>query len=202
MLDTLVLKRVIVASFMTMAMACAACTPMATWPPTEGKAVLAPSAAPCPQLMATSVSFTRRNTNPQAPLVFNLPPGTEWKVWEEVLRQLGPDARKMVPGDAPVFDVRQVRLDGGLAEVDVVYATREGVWQMATVRFTGAFGSNYRPNYFQHWFIPVEVPVCHSPPRPPPPLTIAWPSDDPVGESTDASSSESETAPSDSSSGA
>lgn len=156
------------------------CTALATWPPTEGKAVLAPSATPCPQLMATSVSFTRQQANRGAPLVFNLPPGTEWKVWDEVRRQLGPEARMMAPGDAPVFDVRQVRLDGGLAEVDVVYATPEGVWQMATVHFTGAFGGHYRPKYFQRWFIPVDLPVCNTPPPPPPEPSAETPPSDPA----------------------
>lgn len=160
--------------------ACAACTPLATWPPTEGKAVLAPWAEPCPQLMATSVTFTRQNTTPEAPLVFNLPPGTEWKVWEEVRRQLGPDSRAMVTGDTTVFDVRMVRVDGGHGEVDVIYRTPDGVWQMATTHFTGAFGSHFRPTYFQRWVIPVDPPVANDPgpppPKPPPPPHQgAWP---------------------------
>lgn len=156
------------------------CAAIATWPPVEGKAILAPAAPPCPQLMATALSFTRSNISPSAPLIFNLPPGTEWKVWSEVAGRLGPDARMMQPGDSPVFDVRQVRLDGGRAQVDVVYLTPDGVWQMATVHFTGAFGSNYRPTYFQHWLLPIDPPVCNTPSPPPPappppPRGPAWP---------------------------
>lgn len=144
------------------------CTPLATWPPTEGRPPLVPEAPPCAQLMATSVSFTRSNTNASAPLVFNLPPKTSWKVWAEVQRQLGSDARMMDASDPWAFTVQQVRLDGGQAEVDVAYRTNEGIWQMATVKFTGAFGGHYRPTYFQKWMIPVEAPTCNTPPPPPP----------------------------------
>lgn len=159
-----------------------ACTPLATWPPTEGTQALVPWAEPTPQLMGTAVTYTKLNIEPNAPanspIVFNLPEGTEWKVWELVQKEIGADAKKMDPGESPVYDVHQVRLDGGKAEVDIVYRTNEGVWQMATVHFTGAFGGHYRPIYFQRWVIPVDAPVCHNPgppPPPPPAPTGAWP---------------------------
>lgn len=156
------------------------CTPLATWPPTEGRQPLVPWAEPCPQLMATSVRFTRQNTDASAPEVFNLPPGTEWRVWAEVQERLdalgGPAGtagltgswRMMNPSDAWAFTVMQVRLDGGQAEVDVAYQTPERIWQMATVHFTGSFGGSYRPTYFKRWMILVDAPTCNTPPPPPP----------------------------------
>lgn len=146
----------------------AACTPLATWPPTEGRQPLVPWAEPCPQLMASAVAYTRTHAMPSAPMVFNLPPKTERKVWDQVLKELGADARMMEPSDAWAFTVLQVRLDGGEAEVDVAYRTNEGIWQMATVHFSGAFGGHYRPTYFQRWVIPVETPTCNTPPPLPP----------------------------------
>ena len=171
-----------------------ACTPLATWPPTEGRQPLVPHAPPCPQLMATAVSFTRSKTDQTAPLVFNLPPKTEWTVWAEVQRLLGADARMMQPSDPWAFTVQQVRLDGGKAEVDVAYRTSEGIWQLATVHFTGAFGGNYRPNYFQRWVIPVDAPTCNTPPPPPPKADTGG------GPAAATTSSGAATAPSDSSS--
>lgn len=143
--------------------AAAGCTPLATWPPVSGKPPLVPSAAPCPQCMASAVQYTRQNATPQAPLVFNLPPGTDARVWYRVQKQLGPDARPMQAGDQSAFSVLQLRLDGGQAEVDVVYRTPEGVWQMATVHFKGWFGGPYRPTYFQRWLIPVDAPSSNAP---------------------------------------
>lgn len=183
-MNTMKLMGVVSVAFAAITMG--GCTPIATWPPVSGKPILAPEAPPCPQLMSTAVTSTRQNTDAQAPLVFNLPPATPWKVWADVQQRLGADARMMAPGEAPVFDVRQIRLDGGGAQVDVVYRTSSGVWQMATVHFTGAFGGNYRPNYFQRWVIPVDPPVSNTPapPPPPPPPGPPWPTESSRGSSS------------------
>lgn len=155
-------------SVIVFAVAIGGCTPLATWPPVEGRQPLVPWADPCPQLMATAVQFTRQNTQREAPEIFNLPPGTEWKVWSEVQRRLGDGWRMMEPTDDWAFTVLQVRLDGGQAEVDVAHQTPERIWQMATVHFRGSFGGHYRPIYFQRWMIPVDAPTVNTPPPPPP----------------------------------
>jgi hypothetical protein len=66
-------------------------------------------------------------------LVFNLPPQTPQYVWDDVAIKLGDGSRPMTESDKVGMTLQQLRLNGSHAEVDVIYVTTDGVWQMATV---------------------------------------------------------------------
>ncbi|MGA1266513.1 MAG: hypothetical protein ACO32J_04975 [Phycisphaerales bacterium] len=134
----------------------AACASMATYPPVDGKPTMSGSTPPLPQIMASSLRYAHQRGNPGAPLVFNLPPDTIRAAWADVERRLGDGARPMAEGDKDAFTVKQVRLNGGKAEVDVVYPTPEGVYQMLTVHLEGHYGGEYRPVFVQRWLVPVD----------------------------------------------
>ncbi|MSR33900.1 MAG: hypothetical protein EXS12_03745 [Phycisphaerales bacterium] len=157
----LLLAAVLASSFM---MALAGCTAGATYPPTSGKTILSPSTPPCPQVMANGLRYAQlRLATPGEILVFNLPPQTPQFVWDDVATKLGDGSRAMTESDKVGTTLQQLRLNGSHAEVDVIYVTSDGVWQMATVHLEGAFGAEYRPSFVQRWLIPVEKPVFNPP---------------------------------------
>jgi hypothetical protein len=92
----------------------------------------------------------------------------------------------MAEGDKDAFTVKQVRLNGGKAEVDVVYPSPEGVYQIMTVHLEGAFGADYRPMFVQKWLIPAKAQPFN------PPVGGPWaetPSESGPGEVEDPTSS-------------
>ncbi|MCE9619821.1 MAG: hypothetical protein K8R92_07920 [Planctomycetes bacterium] len=144
--------------------ALAGCTAGATYPPTAGKTVLSPSTPPCPQIMASGMRYAQQRLAPAGEvLVFNLPPQTPEGVWLDIGKRLGEGARPMTENDKVGMTLQQARLNGSSAEVDVVYVTTEGVWQMATVHLDGYFGAEFRPAFVQRWLIPVEKPSFNPP---------------------------------------
>jgi hypothetical protein len=140
-----------------------ACATMATYPPTAGSGGVTATQPPLPQIMASALRYAQQRGNPNAPLVFNLPPRTLQAAWDDVAKRLGDGARPMTEGDREAFTVRQLRLNGSQAEVDVVYPSPEGVYQVMTVHLEGAFGVDYRPMYTQRWLIPSKAQPFNPP---------------------------------------
>jgi hypothetical protein len=70
----------------------------------------------------------------------------------------------MCPSDKDVWTVRQARIDGGRAQVDIEYPARDGIYQTVTVHLKGASGGfGYKPDYLQFWKVPVKAPACQTP---------------------------------------
>jgi hypothetical protein len=114
--------------------------------------------------MASGLRYAQQRLAPAGEiLVFNLPPQTAQYVWDDVALKLGEGSRPMTASDTTGMTLQQLRLNGSMAEVDVIYVTTEGVWQMATVHLEGAFGVEFRPSFVQRWLIPVEKPVFNPP---------------------------------------
>jgi hypothetical protein len=113
----------------------AACTAMSTYPPVDGKVVNTPSVSPGPEVMAGAIKEAHRLTAPNTDIIFNLPAGLPENTWNRVAFLLPDSARAMEPGDENVYSVKQLRIQGGSAEVDVIYPER-GVYQLMTVKFS------------------------------------------------------------------
>lgn len=143
------------------ALAISGCAATMTYPEYEGAPKADPSLQPIPNLMADALKFAHHRTAPEQELVFNLPPTTPVQVWRGVGKRLGM-GRPMTAGDTLVWSIRQVRLSGGRAEVDVVYPT-EGIYQLATVHFVGSTAQPYYPTMLQLWLVPVSAPTCNTP---------------------------------------
>jgi hypothetical protein len=150
------LRIIVMTLFATWAIGSAGCAPAATYPPTEGSTSLGPSAPPLPELMAEAMRYAHAREGRGEPLIVNLPPNTPPDVWDEVLRRLPKATPMRDPGEL-AFHVRQVRKDGGKAEVDVIYR-RENFNQLMTVAFEGAPFRPWRAIYNKKWRIPVETP--------------------------------------------
>ncbi len=139
----------------------AGCTSVMTYPEYPGAPKADPSMQPMPSLMADGLKFAHTRVAPTAEFVIDLPPNTPKQVWRQVLKSCTP-CRPITPSDKIAWSVRQVRLSGGKAEVDVVYPT-DGIYQLATVHFTGATGQSFYPTQLQLWFVPIQAPVCNTP---------------------------------------
>jgi hypothetical protein len=147
----------------TVVFALSACAATATYPPTAGKATVTGNTPPLPQVMASSLRYAQQRGNPNAVMVYNLPPDTLSTAWDDVGRRLGDGSRPMKESDKDAFTVKQVRLNGGKAEVDIVYPSPEGVYQIMTVHLEGAFGADYRPMFVQKWLIPARAQAYNPP---------------------------------------
>lgn len=137
------------------------CAASMTYPEYAGAPKADPSLQPMPNLMADALKFSHQRTSPEQELVFNLPPTTPVQVWRGVGKRLD-IGRPMTASDTMVWSVRQVRLSGGRAEVDVVYPT-QGIYQIATVHFVGSTAQPFYPTMLQFWLVPVDAPTCNTP---------------------------------------
>ena len=138
---------------------------MSTYPPTAGKAVSTPNVAPGPEVMAGAIKEAHRITGLGTPVVFNLPAGLQESTWSKVARLVADgrgDAKPMEPGSENVFSVQQLRISGGVAEVDVVYPER-GVYQLMTVKFKGGAALPWRVDWAYRWVIPATAPIANTP---------------------------------------
>jgi hypothetical protein len=140
----------------------AACTAMSTYPPVDGKVVNTPSVSPGPEVMAGAIKEAHRLTAPNTDIVFNLPAGLPENTWNRVAFLLPDSARAMEPGDENVYSVKQLRIQGGSAEVDVIYPER-GVYQLMTVKLEGGPVIPWRIQWAYRWVIPATAPVANDP---------------------------------------
>lgn len=140
----------------------AACTAMSTYPPVDGKTVSTPNVSPGPEVMAGALKEAHRLTAPGTPMVFNLPAGLNEHTWNRVAFLLPHDARAMEQGDENVYSVKQLRIQGGTAEVDVIYPER-GVYQLMTVKFNGGPLAGWSVAWAYRWMVPAEKPVPNDP---------------------------------------
>ncbi|MEY3027763.1 MAG: hypothetical protein RL136_410 [Planctomycetota bacterium] len=150
------------AALVVLAVVPAACTAMSTYPPVDGKTVSTPNVSPGPEVMAGAIKEAHRLTAPNTDIVFNLPPGLGENTWNRVAYLLPDSARAMEPGDEGVYSVKQIRIQGGSAEVDVVYPER-GVYQLMTVKFAGGPLTPWTVAWTYRWMIPAEKPTPNDP---------------------------------------
>ena len=139
-----------------------ACTTMSTYPPTAGKSISTPNNSPGPEVMAGAIKEASRISGHTGPIVFNLPAGLAANTWSRVQSLLGDGARPMNAGETDAFSVQQLRLDGGLAEVDVVYPER-GVYQLMKVKLKGGAIGPWRVDWSYRWVIPAAAPIANGP---------------------------------------
>jgi hypothetical protein len=151
---------VVIASVAMMPLA-GGCTAVMTYPSYPGAPKADPSMQPMPDLMADALKFAHQRLAPSSELIVNLPPTTPKQVWRGVLKRDQP-CRPMGPSDTRAWTIQQVRLSGGKAEVDIVYPT-DGIFQLATVHFTGSTGQPFYPTQLQLWLVPVTAPIASAP---------------------------------------
>lgn len=140
----------------------AACTAMSTYPPVAGKPVSTPNVSPGPEVMAGAIREAHRQISPSGPLVYNLPDGLSEHTWNRVAFLLPDHARAMEADDEDVYSVKQLRLSGGTAEVDVVYR-EQGVYQLMTVKLNGGPLTSWSVAWAYRWLLPEQKPTPNDP---------------------------------------
>ncbi|MFM9180600.1 MAG: hypothetical protein ACKOV8_05040 [Phycisphaerales bacterium] len=155
----------VVTAIIGAAMALAACSAPRTWPSASGSQGISADAPPLPQVVIAAVKHAHQEIAPGTPLVYNLPQEINLAAFGTYERGLAP-GKPMCPADKDVWTVRQARIDGGKAQVDIEYPARDGIYQTVTVHMKGASaGFGYKPDYLQFWKVPVKAPVCQTPVR-------------------------------------
>lgn len=166
-------KTILSSLFLAMlAVLCASCTPLSTFP-TEGKGEpLLPWMYPVPQVMAKSLARTYEKTlpsdsRPDHPLLFNLPEGVSENVWKQVAIDTGIEgARAATQEDldngSMIWSVQRVAVRGLKVKVDVVYEV-DDVYQLAIVSLTAPPLQPFRVTAFQRLLISADKPVINYP---------------------------------------
>lgn len=145
------------------ALIAAGCSLPRSFPSASGNNGLSADSPPLPEVITHAVLFAHKSIAPKSTLIFNLPAEVNSSAWQTYERMLAP-GKPMCPTDRAVYTVRQARIDGSLAQVDIEYPARDGFYQLVTVHMKDASaGIGYRPEYLQYWRIPVNDPVCHTP---------------------------------------
>jgi hypothetical protein len=145
------------------ALSLAGCSAPRTWPSVTGDQGISADAPPLPQVVIDALKHAHKEIAGGAPLVYNLPQEINVAAFATYERGLAP-GKPMCPGDRDAWTVRQARIDGGKAQVDIEYPTAEGIYQTVTVHLSGASGGiGYRPDYLQFWKVPVKAPTCQTP---------------------------------------
>lgn len=140
------------------------CNMKAAYPQQDGWQQLDPFLDPVPQVMARALDASHAATDPSVPLIWNLPPGMQRTVWNKVGVLLGTGATPMTKDGERVWSVERVRVNGSLAEADIVWRNADGLWQLMTVHLEGAALAPYRVTYLQRWRLPESAaPSCNNP---------------------------------------
>ncbi|MDA0803782.1 MAG: hypothetical protein O2819_08555 [Planctomycetota bacterium] len=149
-----------------------ACSVYSNFPPDSADRFVDPYFPPMPQVMATAIRFAHSEQAPNTPLIWNIPAGARYAVWEKAAQYLPAGAEPMTSVDQSVFSLRQIRINGGRAQADIVYRSA-GVWSMATVHLSKHGPMQvFRADYLQSWTIPVEAPTPNRPAKPIEPGTV------------------------------
>ncbi len=145
------------------ALSLSGCSAPRTWPSVTGEQGISADAPPLPQVVMDALKHAHKEIAPGAPLVYNLPQEINVAAFATYERGLAP-GKPMCPGDRDAWTVRQARIDGSKAQVDIEYPTPEGIYQTVTVHLAGATaGIGYKPDYLQFWKVPVKAPTCQAP---------------------------------------
>ena len=138
---------------------CAAlgCSPIATFPPIETEAATKFANAtrkPVPKIMAVIIEYAHNNYGWMDTVVFNLPEGVGYEAYTLVNEKLD-GATPMTSDDQPAYHIVELRVRGFNAEADIVFPTRSGDYQMATLRIhTDPFGTKVTSD--RVWAIPIH----------------------------------------------
>jgi hypothetical protein len=139
------------------------CAAWQTFPPTDGTTFFDPAIQPVPEMMATAIrAALDRSSASAAPVRFNLPEGAKDTVWIKVREFLGGDATPAREGDKLFATVEQVRLDGGVGQVDVVVPQGEH-YQLFTVHMRGGALAKWRVETVQPWTLRINPPKINDP---------------------------------------
>lgn len=150
-------------ALVALALVAAGCSVPRSFPSASGNNGLSADGPPLPQVITSAVKYAHQQIAPASPLVVNLPAEVNTAAWAAYERMYAP-GKSMCPGDTGVWTVRQARIDGSIAQVDIEYPTRDGFYQLVTVHMTNASaGVGYKPEYLQYYRIPVKDPVCNTP---------------------------------------
>jgi len=159
-----------IALLLVMLAALPACTPWATYPKAEGGSVNlgGPGMEPIPTLETEAIRYAHGRWGGATEPVINLPPGTPSTVYDLVIKRLG-KGRPMREAGEPAFEVREIRVRGFDAEVDLVYPGAEGFHQLATVNFKRDALGHFTATDARIWRVHAEPGPPNYTPAPPKP---------------------------------
>ena len=134
------------------------CAAWSTYPAIPGAMQVGhPEVEPLPTIMAEAIRYCNGRFLKAEEPAFNLPEGVTVHTYEAVRRRL--DAgRPMTEAGELAVHVRQVRVRGTSAQVDVVYPRGDGMHQFMTLHMKQRWVNRFEVEQTRLWRIHVQVP--------------------------------------------
>ena len=146
--------------YITLLLACVSmsCSPVATFPPIETEAATKFGDAarkPVPRVMATIIRYAHEHYGWTDEYVFNLPEGVGQEAYALVNAMLT-SATPMTSNDQTAYHIIELRVRGFNAEADVVFPTKSGDYQMATLQLHTSAFNPWKVTYDRIWAVPIH----------------------------------------------
>lgn len=152
--------------FLFILLVCASCTPIATYPPIENKAVENYSKnvnEPVITILATAFEYAFDHFGGMDPIVFNLPKGMSATAYARVSEKLN-GALPMTEAGQPAYHVVELRVRGFHADVDMFFPSASGTYEMATIHLEASLIDKWHVTRDRVWLVPVtEIPSPNDP---------------------------------------
>ena len=131
--------------------AASACTPFATYPPADNKAINPQAAVndPIPALMVGSIEYSQTIYATSGDPAINLPAGSSRNLYKRVIHRLG-TGHPMTDPKELAYQITQVRARGTKAQVDIFVPRADGTYGFATLYF-GHTLKGYRVEHIRWW---------------------------------------------------
>ena len=137
----------------------AGCTPWATYPPTaQVLSVHNPVLYPLPLLMGQAPAYLHELSGIPQRLVINLPAGTTVSVHDSVQNAVS-GIQFMTSAEQKAYHVKEIRIRGHQAEVDVIEPAPSGGYQLTTVSHTFGFEHGWTATGVRTWNLDIDLPV-------------------------------------------
>ena len=108
--------------------------------------------------MAAAIEYAHDEWGDGGEVIYQLPEGTNDKVYASVQTRLGEGRRRVNAGERTVY-VQEVRSRADKAEVDVLYPGLDDVYELATLRFQSNIARGWHVTSARQWRIPRDEPA-------------------------------------------
>lgn len=156
-------KTALFLSLLLASLSLSGCAAWTTYPAIPGALRVGhPEVEPLPTIMAEAVRYSNERYLKAEEPVFNLPDGVTIHTYESVKRRLRGGKAMREPGE-PAVHVREIRVRGADAQVDVVFPRSDGLYQFVTLYMKQRLVNRYEVRDTRLWRIHVQAPQPNYP---------------------------------------
>lgn len=156
-------KTALIVSLLLAGLCLPGCAAWSTYPAIPGAMQVGhPEFEPLPTIMAEAVRYSNERYLKADEPTFNLPEGVTKATYDSVKQRLR-GGRAMLDPDEPAVHIKQIRVRGGDAQVDVIFPRDDGLYQFVTLHMKQRFLNRFEVRDTRLWRIHVKAPEPNYP---------------------------------------